>query len=112
MNYRALIVAAIVTLLVGAGGCSGAKTYEARFAGYEDLTPGISLGEDGTTLSEALADSREGRTGKVFVELEDGTRVKAECPFEGMTVGDRLLVQQNADGSWVVMDLLNEQSSD
>ncbi len=48
------------------------------------------------------------RTGNAFVTLEDGTRVRANCPIQDVAQGRSVTVQQNPDGSWAVMKVLPE----
>ena len=45
-------------------------------------------------------------TGNAFVLLANGTRVKANCPIQGLKEKDAVGVQQNSDGTWVVVGKL------
>ncbi len=42
-------------------------------------------------------------TGKAYITLDDGTEVRADCPIVSVRKGDSVTVQQNPDGSWVVL---------
>ena len=42
-------------------------------------------------------------TGMAYITLDDSTEVRANCPIVSLRRGDSVTVQQNADGSWVVL---------
>ena len=101
-----LVVAAIIALTLSLAGCSpasstGASTHSATFDKYEADTEEITNDEGDVTY-------KLHRTGNAFVTLEDGTRVRADCPIQDVAQGRSVTVQQNPNGSWAVMKVLPE----
>lgn len=82
-----------VILVIGPGGGSQAAT----FVSYEAIPTGDA--DSGSLLG--TYSSRE-LTGYALVDLRDGTRVKAECPIQGIAGGDTVTVKRNSDGKWAV----------
>jgi hypothetical protein len=103
-----LLVAAILALTLSLTGCApepsaGASLHSATFDKYEADTEEITDDEGDVTYKLR-------RTGNAFVTLEDGTRVRADCPIQDVAQGRPVTVQQNPDGSWVVLKVLPEGS--
>ena len=42
-------------------------------------------------------------TDMAYITLDDSSEVRANCPILGLSKGVSVTVQQNADGSWVVL---------
>lgn len=85
-----LIAVVALTLLCA---CSSGP-YSAVFQSYEaaEGSTGLPTGEN--------------ETGYAFVLIEGGdSDVRAECPFEGLSTGHLVTVEQSADGSFVVTEV-------
>lgn len=90
----ASLVAALVVALVILSGCTGSTEQEAGFVSYEfDRSTSTGTFDPGTP------------TGNARIRLEDGTEVIADCPVQRIAKNARVTVQQNADGTWVVLGL-------
>ena len=95
-----ITLAAILASTISLTACSpGAKRYEATFDKYEATT-------EVTTDTAGVPSYELHKTGNAFVVLEDGTRVRADCPIQDVAQGKRVTAQQNADGSWAVIEVL------
>jgi ferric-dicitrate binding protein FerR (iron transport regulator) len=100
-----VILAAIAFVVASDGGVQIGSTYRGTVRGFETKGGPLVLPDLDTPLDEALSANRANRTGRVVVELEDGTRVNADCAFEGLTNGDAVKVKDDG-GSWAVVEIL------
>lgn len=95
-----IALVAILALTLSLTACSSSpKRHWATFDKYEATT-------EATTDAAGAATYALHRTGNAFVMLEDGTRVRADCPIQDVAQGKAVTVQQNPDGSWAVMEVL------
>lgn len=92
-----VLVAATLFCAVLTGCGSTAQT--GTFEGYD-----LVKSADQTNMfgNESVIPKYE-KTGAARVKLDSGTTVKANCPIEDLQRGDKVSVQQNDDGTWVVM---------
>lgn len=107
MRIARVIAGVMLVMMLAAmlPGCGPRTTvHSATFDAYETVQ-----GERVETWVDLPEDSpfaqqyRREPTGAAFVKLEDGTRIKADCPVLDLEQGALVNVQQNADGSWVVV---------
>ncbi|MDZ4169933.1 MAG: hypothetical protein U1E26_09820 [Coriobacteriia bacterium] len=88
------LLAVLVAGLMILSACSSSTEQEAGFVSYEfDRSTSTGMFDLGTP------------TGNARVRLEDGTEVIADCPVQRIAKNARVTVQQNSDGTWVVLGL-------
>lgn len=105
MHTRVIVAVVLVAFLgIVIAGCSTttSSVYPATFDAYDTEPVEQSTPTDGSYISPFAAARRE-LTGYAYVKLEDGTRIKADCPILDLERGALVDVQQNADGTWVVL---------
>jgi len=105
-----LALSALVPLLLGCG----AKTERGTFYMYQTQGTGryqepLSLlpPDQDSALQMPKQEIRE-ETGKAFVILANGHKILAECPFLDLKEKQPVSVQQNANGSWVVVSVADK----
>ena len=113
IRLSVLLVAVVLLLTLCA--CGGAQQYDGVFDSYEhtgSLPSAFSRDSQNRPQSmrefyEKLAEYGASATGRARIIRSGGDAVMADCPFADLEKGAAVRVQQNSDGSWVVVSVLD-----